>query len=355
MNTVSKILLYPFALVFGLITGFRNFLYDKKYFKSLRFDFPVISVGNLSMGGTGKTPHIEYLIFQLQYLYKVATLSRGYGRKGHGFVLADAHTPASQIGDEPRQFKLKYPETIVAVCEDRVLGIPSILNSHPETEVILLDDAFQHRGVRAGLSILITEYANLFTRDHLFPVGWLRESKKNYRRADMIIVSKCPSELSVIERDSLIRELKPLPYQRIYFSTLEYGTVYSFFELGNKIQVSKDTDVLLVCGIARFDALKGHLDNLARKVYVRDYKDHHSFDQYDLEAIRETFHNLGEVKKVLVTTEKDAARFEEHGAWFLKNKLEIFVQPIAVRFLFSDGERFTDDVLQFITSTKQKN
>lgn len=321
----------------------------------MRFDFPIISVGNLSMGGSGKTPHVEFIVAQLHYLFRVATLSRGYGRKGHGFVLADHSSPASLIGDEPRQFKTKFPETIVSVCEDRVLGIPSILHHHPDADVIILDDAFQHRGVRPGLSVLVTAYGNLFTRDHIFPIGWLRESKKNYHRADLIVVSKCPAGLSALEREDIIREIHPYSYQRVYFSTLEYGPLYSFTEPGKRVVLKKDTDVLLVCGIARFEELKAELEQRARAVYMRDYKDHHTFDRYDLETIRQTFLNLGEVNKMIVTTEKDAARLEEHREWFMQNNLEIFVQPVAVRFLFNDGERFTDDIIRYITETKQKN
>jgi len=283
-------------------------LYDRKIFKSVRFDFPVILVGNLSAGGTGKTPHVEYLIFLLQYIYKVATLSRGYGRKSHGFVIGDHNTSAAQIGDEPKQFKTKFPETIVSVCEDRVLAVPRLLSEHPETDVILLDDAFQHRGIKAGLSVLITEYANLFTRDYLIPVGWLREARSNYHRADIIVVSKCPGDITHEESEKIIQEINPHGYQKIYFSTIQYAPLYSFNDAQCRWNLEKDTDVLLVCGIARFDELKNYLTQKARNVYMRDYRDHYRFDCYDLEVIRETFNNLGDVKKIIVTTEKDAAR-----------------------------------------------
>ncbi len=323
-------------------------------FRSVRFDFPIISVGNLTVGGTGKTPHIEYLLFTLQYLYKAATLSRGYGRRSHGFVMADASATASQIGDEPRQFKSKFPEAVVTVCEDRVLAIPKLLGDAPETEVILLDDAFQHRSIKAGLSILVTDYSNLFSRDALLPVGWLREAKSNYHRADIIIVSKCPISLSGNEKASITAELKPFRYQKIYFSAIQYGPLYSFNGSQTVLELKKDTDVLLVCGIAKHEELKGFLSRQARNVYVRDYRDHHNFDRYDLEAIRETFNNIGDVKKVIITTEKDAARLEEHRDWFLQNKIEIFVQPIQVQFLFDEAGKFNEDVFQYIEVTKRK-
>lgn len=329
-------------------------MYDKKIFKSVKFDFPVILVGNLSAGGTGKTPHVEYLIYTLQYVYKVATLSRGYGRRSHGFVIGDSNATAAQIGDEPMQFKTKFPETIVSVCEDRVLGVPKLLGDHPETDVLLLDDAFQHRGIKAGLSILITDYSELFTRDNLIPVGWLREHKSNYHRADIIVVSKCPANLTQQESEQIKKEINPYPYQKIYFSAIQYGPLYSFNDFARKLVIEKDTDVLLVCGIARYEGLKNYLGLQARNVYVRNYRDHYHFDRYDLEAIRETFNNLGDVKKIIVTTEKDAARLKEFDDWFLQNKIEIFVQPIAVQFLLGGADKFNADIVHYIEVTKQK-
>lgn len=343
------------ALLYGVATWARNYLYDKGVFKSVRFDFPVIGVGNLSAGGTGKTPHIEYLIQLLQYNFKVATLSRGYGRTSHGFQLADAFSTANQIGDEPMQFKVKFPETIVAVGEDRVLSIPRILHECPETEIILLDDSFQHRSIRAGLSVLLTEYSNLFTKDDLLPVGWLRESASNYHRADIIVITKSPEKLTGTERDRIVTEIAPFNYQRVYFSAITYASLYSFYDYTVKYSLAKDTDVLLVCGIARYTDLENYLKSIARNVYVRDYKDHHRFDRFDLEAIRETFNNLGDVKKVIITTEKDAMRLQEFRDWFLQNKIEIFVQPIAVTFLADDGAKFNADIVQYIETTKQKH
>lgn len=320
----------------------------------MRFDFPVISVGNLSAGGTGKTPHVEYLIQLLQYQFKVATLSRGYGRTSHGFVMADAYTPASQIGDEPRQFKKKFPETIVTVCEDRVFGLPRLLHERADTDLVLLDDAFQHRAIRAGLSVLLTEYDNRFTNDNLLPLGWLREAKSNYHRADIIVVTKCPPQLSEEEKQKIIAEIKPFRYQKVYFSQINYGDLYAFHQPDFKIALSSDTDVLLVTGIAKQQALKTYLETKARNVYVREYRDHHRFDSFDLDAIRETFKNLGDTKKLIVTTEKDAARLEEHSQWLLQNKLPVFVQPIEVKFLNEDGFQFNADILQYVEQTKNR-
>jgi tetraacyldisaccharide 4'-kinase len=347
-------LLSSLALIYGSAVAIRNSLYDKKVFKSVRFDFPVIGIGNLSAGGTGKSPHIEYLIALLQYTYKVATLSRGYGRRSHGFLIAEANTSALQIGDEPRQFKTKFPDTIVSVCEDRVLGLPRILHEHPETELVLLDDAFQHRSISPGLSVLLTEYSNRFTQDDLIPLGWLRESRRNYHRADIIIITKCPSNLTDSEKQKIVTEINPYRYQKLYFSSIQYAPIYSFNDTSLKAELDKRLDVLLVCGIAKHEDLRSYLESKVRNVYMRNYRDHHVFDVYDLEQIRETFANIGGSNKIIVTTEKDAARLEEHRDWFLQNKIEIFVQPITVRFLGGDAEKFNADIIQYVETTRQK-
>lgn len=346
--------MWPLALVYGLVTGLRNWMYDREFFRSVKFDFPVIAVGNLTVGGTGKTPHVEYLIALLQYLNKVATLSRGYGRKTHGFLVASPQTTAKDIGDEPRLFKAKFPDTIVSVGEERMLAIPKLLTQHPETDVIILDDAFQHRAVRAGLSILLTEYDNLFTRDNIMPVGWLREGKSGYHRADMIVVTKCPPDISLQEREKIKQELKPYKYQRVYFSSIQYAPLYSFYNFNQKVELNKDVTALLVCGIANYKPLQQHLENTGAKVYVREFRDHHQFDSFDLDSIRQTYENFGDIPKVMVITEKDATRMEGFGDWFLQNKIRIFVQPITVKFIGEDEERFNRDIFSYVEFAKAK-
>jgi tetraacyldisaccharide 4'-kinase len=268
--------------------------------------------------------------------------------------VADTNTSALLIGDEPRQFKTKYPDTLVSVCEDRVLGVPRILHEHPETEVVLLDDAFQHRSISAGLSLLLTEYSNRFTQDDLIPVGWLREPKINYHRADIIIITKCPPGISNGEKQSIKGEIKPFRYQKVYFSSIQYAPLYSFNDASQRSELTNEVDVLLVCGIAKHEDLKAYLESKARNAFVRSYRDHHRFDVYDLEQIRETFNNIEERNKVIVTTEKDAARLEEHRNWFLQNKIEIFVQPISVKFVGEDGDKFNADIIQYVETTRQK-
>ena len=226
--------------------------------------------------------------------------------------------------------------------------------------MILLDDAYQHRPLRPGLSILLTEYDNLFTRDDVFPAGWLRESKKHYHRADIIIVTKCPPELSGIEKLKIKGEINPYPYQHIFFSAIEYGDMYPLFrDDARETEVMtglalKRKDVILLSGIANSTKLVNYLEQKANKVYESKYKDHHYFDEYDLENIRETYHHIAGENKIIVTTEKDAVRLWPHRAWFLANNIPIFVQPIRVRFLDNDGEQFDADIIKYIEVTRAK-
>jgi tetraacyldisaccharide 4'-kinase len=338
----------------------RNYVFDRKIIKAASFEIPIISVGNLSVGGTGKTPHIEYLLHLLKYVYQVGTLSRGYGRKSHGFLLADRAATAMSIGDEPMLFKIKNPEATVAVCEERALAVPRMLQENPNLDVILLDDAYQHRPIRPGLSILLTEYDHLFTRDEVLPAGWLREAGKHYHRADIIIITKCPSELSGIDKLKIKGEINPFPYQHVFFSAIDYGQLFRLFPDGNH-ESGPDTqdilrrkDVIVLSGIASSAKLVNYLEEKANKVYEIRYRDHHYFDEYDLENIRETYTNVAGESKVIVTTEKDAMRLLPHRDWFLANNIPIFVQPIRVSFLDGDGEAFDADIIKYIEVTRQR-
>lgn len=351
MNTISKILLYPFALAYSAITQLRNYAFDKKHVRSVKFDFPIISVGNLRVGGTGKTPHIEYLLALLQLMnLRPATLSRGYARKTYGFYLATNESTALELGDEPMQFKKKFPYASIAVCEDRVLGVPRILHERPETDVILLDDAFQHRQIRPGLNILLTEFDNLFTRDEVVPLGWLREHKSNYHRADIIIVTKCPHNITEQQKQAIKEEIKPYAYQHIYFSHVLYLPLYGMVT-GQPLLLDKDTDVLMVTAIANATGLENYLQGKVHKLYLREYRDHHFFDRYDVEGIRDGFNNMDSPKKAIITTEKDATRLELFKDWFKQNNIEIFVQPIEVRFNKADAHAFADDIWKYVSVT----
>jgi len=303
------------------------------------------------MGGTGKSPHTEYLLQHLLPHYSTATLSRGYGRKTHGFLVVEQQHTAREAGDEPLVYKYKFPTATVTVSEDRVVAIPQILQHTTNTQVVLLDDAFQHRAIKPGLSVLLTSYDNLFCNDHTFPLGWLRESKSNYHRADIIVVTKCPHHLTQPERNSIIAQISPYAYQHIYFSSLNYGSIYNLFNNQIRIAPDKGRNALLVCGIADFTPLKNYLSEHFAQVFLRNFGDHHQFDEIDLDSIRQTLNNVGRENTTIVTTEKDAVRLMPFAGWFSENKIEIFVQPVQVAFLQEDGTGFMKDIHHYINTT----
>jgi tetraacyldisaccharide 4'-kinase len=340
-----RILLLPFSILYGLVIHLRNWLFDKKILGSTSFNLPVICVGNLTAGGTGKSPMVEFLVKRLKGKVTVAVLSRGYKRKTKGYALADKQTTALDIGDEPMQFHLKFPEVTIAVGEERVVAIPQLLHDRPLTKCILLDDAFQHRQVRAGLNILLTDFNNLFTRDWFLPTGDLRDEKKSYRRADVIVVTKCERSLSEEESREVAGEIRPLPGQSVFFSSIEYGDPYHIISRIAR-PVTEFVEVLLVCGIANPAPLKKFLDVHSRTYYEMTYQDHHIYSIDDLKNIIRRFNQLPAHNKIILTTEKDAVRlvkFEQE----LRN-LPFYVIPIESRFLFNDEQRFTDLIVKFI-------
>ena len=254
-----RILLLPFALLYWFGISIRNWLYNKKIFPSVSFGLPVICVGNLSVGGTGKSPMVEYLVENLKDDYKIATLSRGYKRRTKGYALANENSTALEIGDEPMQFHLKFPEIPVAVGERRIEAIPQLLHDRPETQAIILDDAFQHRRIKAGLNILLTDYNNLFIHDFYMPTGDLRDLKSSYKRAEIIVVTKCKEDLTEDEKKKIIREINPLPGQQIFFTAIEYGETYHI-KAKRSSGISETKEVLLVSGIANPAPLKKMLE-----------------------------------------------------------------------------------------------
>ena len=296
-QTLIKILLAPFSLLYGIGISLRNFFYRNGLLKEVEFDLPTISVGNLSVGGAGKTPHIEYLIRLLKDYINVATLSRGYKRKTRGFLLVQPQFSAQQVGDEPLQFRRKFHDILVAVSESRTFAIPQILQTHPDTQIVLMDDAFQHLAVKPGLNILLTEYNRLFTRDYLLPSGRLREWRSAYQRADVIIISKCPEQISEQEKIAVIDEIKPFPRQRIYFSYYHYDLPYFILQPKYRFELALDVDVLLICAIARTDYLVNHLEQQVRSVKVMEYEDHHYFTKHDVSNLKNSFQQLDSPKK----------------------------------------------------------
>nr|MBP6316228.1 tetraacyldisaccharide 4'-kinase [Chitinophagaceae bacterium] len=341
-----KYLILPFALLYGFIVFLRNKLYDWNVISSIEFNVPVICVGNITVGGTGKSPHIEYLIDLLAPFYKVATLSRGYRRHTTGFIIAHENTNAREIGDEPFQFKSKYPQITVAVAEERMTAIPLLLQNRPETEIVLLDDAFQHRTVRAGLNILLTDYDRLYTRDYIMPFGLLRENKSGAKRAEIIIVSKCPLDMSLEEKKALTTEIQPLPQQQLYFSGIRYKNIYPLSSIVPTINA--DTQVVLVTGIANAAPLIKHLQNDFADVFHLEFKDHHYYTYDDLKEIQEAFSNMPTTNKILVTTEKDASRLMLLQDKILEYQLPFFAQAIGVEILFDEDAQFNTEIRNFV-------
>lgn len=342
-----RVLLLPFALVYGLIIFIRNYLYDTKKLASASFNFPIICVGNLAVGGTGKSPMVEYLITLLNKKFKVATLSRGYKRKTKGYILANENTTALEIGDEPMQFHKKFPNVAIAVGEERIVALPQLFQDKPETEVVILDDAFQHRSIKAGLNIILTDYANRFTHDFFLPTGDLRDERRSYKRADIIIVTKCPSNLNEAQKTKILYEIHPMPKQQVYFTTIKYGTPYHILDATKTWPLTSREEVLLVCGIANPKPLKDYLHKHSAMYLQLSFSDHHIFTVDDLQTIKEKFASLEAINKIILTTEKDAVRFIKF-ADELKN-LPLYVLPIEHEFLFNEGLRFDKSVINYIT------
>lgn len=346
-------LLLPLAWIYHAAVSIRNRLFDRGVLRSRTFPLPVICIGNLTVGGTGKTPHTEYLIRLLKEHFHVAVLSRGYKRKSKGFVLAMSGTTVEEIGDEPYQMMRKFPEVHVAVDRDRCHGIERLSDKDitPPAEVILLDDAFQHRYVRAGLSILLTDYRRPIFKDHLLPAGRLREPVSGKRRADIIIVSKCPADMSAAEQETWTGHLSPTPSQQVYFSTLEYGALQPLSSEGSARtlhDIRRDDHVLLVTGIASPAAIIDQLSRYTRHITPVGFPDHHAFSASDIGRIRQRFGELPEGNRIIVTTEKDATRLARHPQVDEPLRRHIYVLPVRVAFLQGKQEQFNQNIIEYV-------
>ena len=340
-----RILFFPFSLVYWLIIFVRNRLFDANLLKSGSFNLPIVCVGNLSVGGTGKSPMVEYLITLLKDSHKVATLSRGYKRKTAGYALANASTTALEIGDEPMQFHQKFRDIAVAVGEQRFEAIPQLLHDRPDTEVIILDDAFQHREVKAGLNILLTDCSNLYTRDWYLPTGDLRDEVSSAKRAHIIVVTKCPPDMKVADMEEIRQELAPASHQEVFFSTIRYGALKHIVH-GSVLPLTDQLEVLLVTGIANPRPLKKFLDEHSKTYYEIGYSDHHIFTIDDLKDIKKRFEAIQWQQKIIVTTEKDAVRLQKFQQEL--GDLPLYVLPIEMKLLFNESIRFSNHIKSFI-------
>ena len=349
--------LQPLSWFYGLGVRFRNTLFETGFLKSKSFTMPIISVGNITVGGTGKTPHVEYLIRLLQDHSRVAVLSRGYKRKSHGFQIANESSTARTIGDEPFQMKQKYPKVIVAVDKNRVHGIEALNQQHHDIDVILLDDAFQHRYVKPGINILLVDYHRLIIYDTLLPAGRLREPLTGKNRADIVIITKCPKDLKPMEYRVITKAMDLYPYQQIFFTTLEYGDLKPIFKkegtLANLEQL-KNHHVLLLTGIASPRQMKEDISPMVSKLSMLSFPDHHAFNQKDIEQICSEFAKLPS-PKCIITTEKDAARIIGLKGLCEEIKENIYILPVRIKFMLNQEEKFNDNIIGYVRKNSRNS
>lgn len=344
-----RFILFPFALIYGIAVGIRNLFYQKRILKSSKFSLPIINIGNLSVGGTGKTPHTEYLICLLKKEYNLVTLSRGYGRKERGFILADETATAQKIGDEPMQYQTKFSNEIgVAVDVNRVNGVISICQAKPDTNVILLDDAYQHRAIAAGLNILITTYQNPFFKDFILPVGTLREARKGKKRADIVIVSKCP-DLSLVDKAKIEEKIAPKKGQKVFFSRIIYGAVYPLMH--KEVETFKNNKVnnrsiVLVTGIAKPEPLLSELSKTNKILKHFKFSDHYQFKEDNINEVHNLIDKFASENPLIVTTEKDAMRLVNQ-TWSNKlNNYQWVYQSIEVEI--DEHEEFDRIIREYV-------
>ena len=364
---ISEIALLPLSLLYGAAVWIRNSLFDRGTLTSREFNLPVISIGNLSVGGTGKTPHTEYLLRLLLPDYRVAVLSRGYKRKTKKFILADSDDNADTIGDEPAQIKRKFPSITVAVDSSRINGISEIIKRVPETEVILLDDAFQHRWVKPGLSILLTSFNRPFTRDRLMPSGRLREPASGSQRADVILVTSTPSSTSKMDQRIIVKETGLLSHQNLWFTAVMYDTLHDIHS-GEEAILSLEnlremrTEILLITGIANPEALVNYLLHYSPSVSHIAFKDHHRFRPRDYKRITETWAQLNPANRCIITTEKDSVRLlqavdllEHFGDNFYYLPIRITLQDEEKKEFDNYIKRYVETSINFYNHNLAKN
>jgi tetraacyldisaccharide 4'-kinase len=352
MLNYLRYLLLPFSLLYRFVIILRNKAFDWGLLKSVKFDFPIIVIGNLAVGGTGKSPMTEYLIRMLGNKYKIATLSRGYGRKTKGFLEVRNNDDVTKVGDEPLQFKRKYPEITVAVCEDRVEGVNKLKNSH---NLLILDDAYQHRALKPGFSILLLEYKSLFQPKFLLPAGDFRDTFNQRKRADLIVISKSPQSLSESEKQKALKRVNVSLNKRVLFSYLKYGQPYWLnskdYRINNQnLKLDEDHAVLLVTGIANPQPLVNYLKTQVKKVYLFNYPDHHNFTKQDIRKISIKFDSINEQNKLIVTTEKDAQRLQTVSLSSLVQPMPFAVVPIETAFNDADEKVITEEILSYCKS-----
>lgn len=362
MNSTPKIrkALLPLSFIYGLITNIRNRMFDWGIFTSTSFKVPVVCVGNITVGGTGKTPHTEYLIrILIQSGYKVAVLSRGYKRKSSGFILSDESSTPDKIGDEPYQMKKKFPQAIVAVDGNRRRGIKRILEAHPDIDIVLLDDAFQHRWVQPGISILLMDYNRKVYEDKLLPAGSLREDVTEMERANIIIVTKSPKSLTPMEIRIISKYLEPRPHQQLFFTDFRYKNIHPVFpEVAKRSEISlanlskEKTSILLVTGIASNVKMINDLKGYFHELIPLPFADHHHFKIRDINIIFKNFSEITNPEKFILVTEKDAVRLAHMTDMNEEVKASLYYIPIEVNFLQDQQQNFNSKIIDYVRKNK---
>ncbi len=352
---INKYLL-PLSWLYGCGVRLRNILFDVGILKSRSFDIPIISVGNLTVGGTGKTPHVEYLIRLLKSSKNIAVLSRGYKRKTHGFLLADAYSTSSDIGDEPYQMKKKFPDVTFAVDSDRVHGINMLMKQDSQLDTIILDDAYQHRYVKPDVNILLVDYHRLVIYDELLPAGRLREPLSGKNRADIVIITKCPSDLKPMEFRVITKAMDLFPYQKLFFTTLKYEDLYQFNSHQNRHlkDIKSNEHILLLSGIASPQQLLKDLSPYTKHLHPLTFADHHTFTQQDVNKIEKAFAALPSPKCV-ITTEKDAARIINLQGFSNELREQIYVLPVRIQFMLNNQNTFNQIILDYVRKNSRNS
>lgn len=357
-NPLLKALLSPLSLLYGIGVFLRNLCFEWGIFKSQEFIFPVISVGNITVGGTGKTPHVEHIISFLKDEFRVAVLSRGYKRRTSGFVVASVASGVNDVGDEPLQIKKKFPLLEVAVDEKRVRGIRKLCNYNRKLEVFVLDDAFQHRWVRPGISVLLVDYSRPVTKDTLLPSGSLREFVSAKNRAAIVVVTKCPPDIKPIDRRIIMTELDLFPWQSLYFTSFSYGEPLPVFGEGVPFPEREELrkikpHLLMVTGIVSPRPLKKHLRSISPRIEQLTFPDHHNFSRRDIDMIKDAWNSLGEGNKFVMTTEKDAMRLQMIGNIEPEIKRNMYYIPITIHFIEGTGNSFKNKIIDYVRKNKK--
>ncbi len=355
---LSMLLLYPISKIYGVVMAVRNKMFDYGILKQQEFDIPIVVVGNIAMGGTGKTPHVEYIVESLLGKYNIGVLSRGYRRATKGFVLASPQSRPEDIGDESYQIYRKFgPDITVAVCEKRAEGIRQMREINPALNMIILDDAFQHRYVKPSVSVILTEYNRPVFNDKILPYGRLRESARALNRADMVVVTKCPVDMKPMHYRLFEENLKLFPFQKLYFSRYNYGHLVPIFpdevtDIPALDNLRANNSILVITGVANPKPFVRFLRRNKAKVKLKRFTDHHNFTASDMEEIARLFDELPSANKFIVTTEKDAVRILNNPYFHHRLKKSIFYVPIKVEFIDRGEAEFTAGIEKTIRDSR---